>query len=548
MSNALLSGVSGLKAHQGMLDVAGNNLANVNTTSFKSSRVTFAELLSQTLRAASQPTANTGGTNPMQVGSGVQIASVDRNMAQGSLINTGQPLDMAVEGAGYFVLNDGQKEVYTRVGAFAVDADYYLVNPGTGYRVQRIGSEGQAEGFQDATSSDIRIPYDVALPAKSTETITYAGQLQSDLIDPSIHVLGSGIQYRLGGGPAAADSLLSGLDQASGLADGDQIAITGTDRSGNPVNQTFTITAATSTLGDLLTAISNAFPGSTATISDGRIIVTDDQSGYSQTDLLLSYTGGGSLELPSYFLVHSAGGQLVQTTNIEIFDSQGAGHTLTAAFVRTDTPLTWDLVLTSLSGDIQQLVDRRVKGISFLTTGAYGGMAGTPSDAASFQVRFGHDPANTRTINLDFGTIGEFDGLSQFGGASTAAASGQDGYASGSLLSVSVTREAVLVGVFTNGIRRDLAAMKLATFQNPAGLESIGNSYFVNSTNSGDPVPTKALAGGAGAVRGGALEKSNVEVAAEFVNLIQAQNGFQANARTIRVANEMLRELTNLIR
>src|SRR5512133_1924522 len=102
--DSLLAGVSGLQAHQKMLDVSGNNLANVNTTGFKSSRVSFAELLGNTLREASQPTQNVGGTNPMQVGSGVEVASIDRNMTQGSLMNTGQPLDMAIDGQGFFVL------------------------------------------------------------------------------------------------------------------------------------------------------------------------------------------------------------------------------------------------------------------------------------------------------------------------------------------------------------------------------------------------------------------------------------------------------------
>ena len=149
---------------------------------------------------------------------------------------------------------------------------------------------------------------------------------------------------------------------------------------------------------------------------------------------------------------------------------------------------------------------------------------------------------------MSFGTIGENDGLTQFGNASTVAPGGQDGYASGWLSSLTVMREGTLVGIFTNGIRRDVAAMKIATFQNPAGLESIGNNYFTTSANSGAPVATKALSGGAGAVQGGALERSNVEVAAEFVNMISAQNGYQANARTIQVANAMLQELTNLIR
>ncbi len=551
MNSALLAGVSGLEAHQKMLDVAGNNLANVNTNGFKSSRVTFAELLSQTLREASQPNQNLGGTNPMQIGSGVQVASVGRDIGQGTLINTGQPLDMAIEGAGYFVLNDGQRDVYTRVGSFAVDSDYYLVDPATGNRLQRIGSEGVADGFQDASSNDIRIPYDVALPAKSTETLSYTGNLSANLTDPTVNVLSSGTEYTKDGAVASENMLLTDLDQASGLVDGDQIEITGTDHDGNPVSVTFDVFDAgvSKTVGDLLTAISNSFPGSTASLASGQIVLTDDQSGYSQTDLLLRMSAGstGTLELPRFFKVVSAGGLATRDTNVEIFDSQGISHVLSASFVRTDTANTWDLVLTNITGDVE-LVDRRVKGITFLANGSYGGLGGASPDSASFQLRFAHDPTNTRTISVNLGTIGEFNGLSQFGGASTVAPSGQDGYASGWLSSLSVNKEGVLVGVFTNGIRRDLAAICLATFQNPAGLESIGNNYFTTSTNSGDAVPTKALAGGAGAVRGGSLEKSNVEVAAEFVNMIQAQNGFQANARTIRVANEMLRELTNLIR
>ena len=140
------------------------------------------------------------------------------------------------------------------------------------------------------------------------------------------------------------------------------------------------------------------------------------------------------------------------------------------------------------------------------------------------------------------------DGLSQVGGASTAAPSKQDGYASGWLSSISVSSEGVLVGVFSNGARRNIAALELATFQNPAALSSQGGNYFQTTSNSGTPLLTKALSGEAGSVQGGALEKSNVDVATEFVNLIQAENGFQANARTIKVANDMLQELTNLIR
>src|SRR4030066_111317 len=107
MSFALSAGVTGLQVHQKMLDISGNNLANVNTTAFKASRITFSELLSETIKKASQPTATVGGTNPQQMGSGVGVAGISPTMTQGGIENTGNPLDLAVEGEGYFVLSDG---------------------------------------------------------------------------------------------------------------------------------------------------------------------------------------------------------------------------------------------------------------------------------------------------------------------------------------------------------------------------------------------------------------------------------------------------------
>ena len=148
MSFALSAGVTGLQAHQKMLDIAGNNLANVNTTSFKASRITFSELLSETIKKASQPSATVGGTNPQQMGGGVQVAGISPNMSQGNIVNTGNPLDLAMEGEGYFAISDGQQNFYTRAGAFAVDADSNLVDPATGYLVQRVGSVGESDGFQ----------------------------------------------------------------------------------------------------------------------------------------------------------------------------------------------------------------------------------------------------------------------------------------------------------------------------------------------------------------------------------------------------------------
>ncbi len=175
-------------------------------------------------------------------------------------------------------------------------------------------------------------------------------------------------------------------------------------------------------------------------------------------------------------------------------------------------------------------------------------MATYPPDTAEFIVTFTENTAAPQTIAINLGTVGQFNGLSQFSGNSTAVAREQDGYAPGSLSTVSVGNDGVLIGAFSNGIKMDLATLQIALFKNAAGLESIGNGYFVPSANSGAAVPTEAMSSGAGTVRGGALEKSNADVATEFVNMIQAQNGFQANARTIRVANDILRELSGLIR
>jgi flagellar hook protein FlgE len=250
--------------------------------------------------------------------------------------------------------------------------------------------------------------------------------------------------------------------------------------------------------------------------------------------------------LPEYFKILQVGAEEARNTNVEVFDAQGISHVLAITFARTAQKSTWDAVLASTTGEAaMDSAGRRVKDITFARDGSFAGMGGTTPDTSAFQVTFG---ANPQTVNLSLGTEGKFDGLSQFGGPSTAAASSQDGYEAGYLSSLSVSREGVLVGMFTNGVRQDVAALKVTTFLNPTGLLSSGNGYYAASANSGDPVATKALAGAAGAITGGSLEKSNVDMASEFVGLIQAQNGYQANARTIRVATDMIRELANLIR
>ena len=564
MSFALSAAVTGLKANQKMLDVSGNNLANVNSTAFKASRITFAELLSETVKKASQPTSKVGGTNPQQMGSGVGVANISPNMTQGNIVNTGNPLDLAIEGEGYFVLSNGEQSIYTRAGVLTVDADSNLVDPATGYLVQRIGRTGEADGFQTPGDGNVHVPYDAAMSANRTSQLKIAGNLSADATfadGPQTQLVSSNITYTANNGTVAASTIeIDQLDQFSGgsgtsgqLGSGESgtITISGCNQDGTALSSglTFTVDSNT-TLGDLITHLnSNVLTDATASLLNGQIRITDNNSGYSKTDISMSYSGTGSFTTPGYFELLTVGGEEVKNISITIFDSQGGRHVLTGAFVRTDTPNTWDMVLSSVTGDINEITpeNRRIEDITFSASdGSFAGLAS--SDLPQFEITFAHDTANPQTVDIWMGSVGKMDGLTQFKGSSTAVAREQDGYEAGRLSTVSVNKEGTLIGAFSNGIKKNIATLQIALFQNPSGLESNGGGYFLPSANSGGAVATQAMTGGAGIVHGGALEKSNADVATEFVNLIQAQNGFQANARSIRVANDILRELSNLIR
>ena len=264
--------------------------------------------------------------------------------------------------------------------------------------------------------------------------------------------------------------------------------------------------------------------------------------------MTLSYSGDGSLTTPAYFEVSTVGGKEVKSVNITAYDSQGNKHVLSGAFVRTNTANTWDMVLTSVTGKVHQMTmaNRRIEDITFdANDGSYAGLGG--SGSVQFAVTFAHDVSIPQTIRLNPGTVGRLDGLTQFAGNSTAVAREQNGYEAGRLAAVSVNNEGMVIGAFSNGIKKNIATIKIALFQNASCLERVGNGYYIPSANSGQAIAAQAMTGGAGSIHGGALEKSSADVATDFVSMIQAQNGFQANARSIRVANDILRELAGLI-
>lgn len=183
--NALFVGASALAANSTALDVVGNNIANLNTTGFKSQRVLFKDMMYQTTSQGSGGTATTGGTNPIQFGFGVGVGSVDSVFQQGTLNPTGRNLDAGIQGNGFFVLGNGNQQVYTRAGAFSIDSTGFLVDPKSGNRVQRSGLVGEATatlpGFQVPGSSDIRIPLGAGISGLPTSNVNYKGNLSSSL-------------------------------------------------------------------------------------------------------------------------------------------------------------------------------------------------------------------------------------------------------------------------------------------------------------------------------------------------------------------------------
>ncbi len=180
MMGSLYSAVSGLRNHQLFMDVVGNNIANVNTLGYRGSRVVFQDILSQVLRGASAATASTGGVNPLQIGLGAALASTDTDFGQGTLLATGNPTDMAIQGDGLFILSDGKQTLYTRAGAFNLDSSGRLVDPATGMLVQ--GWTADSVGNVDTTKaiSGITVPLGETAVAQPTQAITLGGNLNAN--------------------------------------------------------------------------------------------------------------------------------------------------------------------------------------------------------------------------------------------------------------------------------------------------------------------------------------------------------------------------------
>src|ERR671938_1381685 len=180
MMRSMFSAISGLKNHQTFMDVVGNNIANVNTTGFKQSRVTFQDILSQTLRGASGPQNGRGGVNPEQVGLGVILGGVETVQSQGTLQSTGKVTDMAIQGDGYFVVSDGRQNFYTRDGAFDLGIDGTLLNPASGLKVLGWQADPTTGAIDNTTPpTSMVIPIGAGMTGKASTSLTATGNLNA---------------------------------------------------------------------------------------------------------------------------------------------------------------------------------------------------------------------------------------------------------------------------------------------------------------------------------------------------------------------------------
>jgi len=182
MIRSLLSGLSGIQSNQVSLDVIGNNVANINTPSFKSGRASFGDTLSMTLRSGTSPSSLQGGLNPLQVGRGSTVGTVNNVFTQGSLETTNNPTDLAIAGEGFFVLRHGENQFFTRDGSFDVDADGTLVDPSTGFAVQGRMATGAGEILSSTAITDVRVPIESLFPARATGEVGFSGNLDAGAV------------------------------------------------------------------------------------------------------------------------------------------------------------------------------------------------------------------------------------------------------------------------------------------------------------------------------------------------------------------------------
>ena len=510
MGSSLFAGISGLASAGKQLDVIGNNIANVNTVGFRSGRIHFGDILSQSVTG--------GSTAGMQVGRGVDVAAITTQFSSGSFETTANATDLAIDGDGFFIVKDADGgEYYTRAGAFHLDNEGYLVD------VNSLKVQGyNLTGSDPDTISDISLSGVQSTPAPTT-SISIGANLDSatvtgETFDASqtvydslgaVHSLKLTFQKTEGNGMWGFESYLDNeaatLQQFSGLKFDTNGVLDKVYSASNVTTKG--VNTGTGTVTD--TTINNEGQ----LYQDGVVTLTSVADGASWT-----------IASPEYA---NATVERVSATELTV-DLDGAGGadiTLTLDADAWDTGETIVCTIDQIETDVADVK---------LTMPSIG------TDAT-----IGKDDDGVVSWDL-FGTTA--DAVSGYASTSVIRTLVHDGFASGSLKSISVTADGTISGFFTNGQTSDISQIVLADFANVTGLKRMGKNLFGTTVESGDAVPNSPASAGMGEISPNSLEMSNTDIATEFINMITAQRAYQASAKIVTVTDAMMAELMNIKR
>ena len=508
MMRALYSGVSGLKVHQTKMDVIGNNISNVNTIGFKSSNVTFADVLYQTSSNATGPNAETGraGQNAMQIGLGAGVSSISTTVdAVGGSQRTDNPFDIMIEGDGFFVVNNGDGNLFTRAGSFMVDANGTLCNA-SGYAVMgwQVDPNNPDQTVQDNVSAlRIMSPENQYSEPEATTAVHFSGNIDSadTAFDSETGKLTNFTFYDKLGRSYTANLKLEQIEGDDGAKLQNQYAVTITDvldSSGDSIFVNYDELTDTYTVRENVTLTFGGVTYEAETTDDGGYVINADETGDAGVVLAFNPSSGK-------FTSVTVGGDAPETTTGEEENYNSLEFNLTIEDEEFEDP--------TAEGDVNtnpfEVID-----VDFSTLTMY---------------------AQSGTTKIE-PTKGDLDGYGT-------------GRSAGNMKGVTVDNLGMIYGVYDNGTSRLLGQIVVATFANPSGLEAVGGSLFATTQNSGEfDGIGESIDSSGGKFNTGVVEMSNVDLSVEFTNMITTQRGFQANSRIITTSDTLLEELINLKR
>lgn len=580
---AMFSALSGMNANARSLDVIGNNIANVNTTGYKSTRLLFSSMYSQTLSTGTAPSDASGGKNPGQIGLGVTIAGTQRKFTGGTISPTGNPRDMAIEGDGFFIVNHNDEQLYTRDGSFATNSESDLVSSG-GDRVMGFGVDANFN-VNESVLTSIKVPVgtmkiaEASTRARLSGNLNSAGSLPSQgsstlLMGDATHNLRAITTANpppdTGNVLQTNTRLLDIEDPSLPLSDsplfaaGQALEIRQVEKGSKQLpTQQLTITETTTvqdlfdfivqTLGistDAGTNPDGKSPGVSLDPVTGAITIvgntgTTNDLTIDPSDLRLLNADGSYNRAPFYTdKVADADGEAVRTSFF-VYDSLGNTVNIDMTFVlesRGNSGTTWRYYAES-ADDSDIALQLGTGTIDFDTRGQ---LATTePISVAIDRSNSGADTPLAISVRLRDGQ----DNITALADTTSAvAATSRDGVPIGTLTSFGVGADGTITGSFSNGMTRTLGRVALAKFTNDGGLVDAGPNLYRVGPNSGSPVVSSPGTLGAGRIAGGSLELSNVDIAEEFINLIVAQTGYSASSRVIQTTNDLFQQLLVLAR